>query len=198
MNRLKALGLFLALLISSILTAQDNVLGLKTGTRLTYAVVGAEPGNSKTFVVTIKSISEDGITYAWENGAIKGTVILKNGAINSARRIQNAYNKSSKLTYSDKTSIFLSRQLFKELTNSGSTSIQINGNKTATAFNRFMERDYDILVNGKKMIFTAVLGVNQDIKDKPRVVLTLKDASFPLLLGMDLDFRIALKSIDNI
>jgi hypothetical protein len=39
--------------------------------------------------------------------------------------------------------------------------------------------------------------VNQEIQDKPRVVLTLKDATFPLLLGMDLDFRIALKAIDN-
>jgi hypothetical protein len=195
MNRRSIFTLFFCLFTLSIF-AQDNILGLKTGSRITYDVVGAEPGNSKTFVITIKSISSSQIVYDWVRGNVKGTVTLKGDAVAATHRIQNAFGKSSKLTYTDRASIILSRQAFQDLIQSGQTNLFVNGAKATTNFQRFMERDYDILVNGKKVTYKAILAVNQEGKT-PKVVLALNDSNFPLMLGMDLDFRIALKAVDN-
>ena len=197
MNIKQFIGILMGLVLTLNITAQSNPLGLKVGSKLTYSV--NQDRRDFDMVVVVKAIDDKGITLSWQNPNLKtkGNITLTSLALASAKRLFMNFTNGVTTKKDNLATFFLPTTSFKELKTSGKTDIFLEQNKQTTAFKLYMTRNYDVKINGNIQQFQALLGLNQDNADHPKVIMPLDYETFPILLGMDWDYRIALKAVDN-
>ena len=197
LNMIKSIFTVLFLMASLVLTAQ-NSLGIAAGSKLTYEVNASTDKKHIVYdlVFTVKTMNSEGVTFDWaaSNGK-KGTVMMSRAALDNAPTLVSDLKNGTKAQWSNQTALFFPKKAFNELINGGETNVKTNTETTATTFKKVMLRDYSYFHNGVKKNAAVVLGAKEGKKTK--IVLVLNDYNFPLVMAIDWDIRITLKSIQT-
>ena len=194
---IKSIFTVLFLTASLVLTAQ-NSLGIAVGSKLTYEVNASTDKKHIVYdlVFTVKTMNSEGFTFDWAaNNGKKGTVTMSRAALDNAPTLVSDLKNGAKAQWSNQTALFFPKKAFNELINGGETNVKTNAETTATTFKKVMLRDYSYFHNGVKKNAAVVLGAREGKKTK--IVLVLNDYNFPLVMAIDWDFRMTLKSIQT-
>jgi hypothetical protein len=132
---------------------------------------------------------------------MKGHIKLTKEAMEKANAQNNYFGPGLKnATLTDKTSVWISKAVFNELTKTGSGKMDVgNGEEIFTVVtDKFDDRDkdpfdYKISVNGSEKYVNTFHVKNED---GSRQLWILNDAKNPMIVKMDLGWSIILKSID--
>jgi hypothetical protein len=170
----------------------QNTLGIGKGSKIVYVVTNPD-GKKYDFTMTIKSMDATGIAFDWQtsNGK-KGSTKLNSDALENATTMTS----DVKSVVKNISSLFLSRKSYKELNDGGKTNIIVNKEAKPTTFQKVMLRNYDYMHNGTMKTVAVTLGAREK-SEKTRIVLVLNDIEMPLLMALDWDVRMTLKSIDT-
>ena len=195
---IKSIFTVLFLAASLVLTAQ-NSLGIAVGSKLTYEVNASTDKKHIVYdlVFTVKTMNSEGVSFDWatSNGK-KGTVTMSRAALDNAPTLVNDLKNGTKAQWSNQTALIFPKKAFNELLNGGETNVKTNAETTATTFKKVMLRDYSYFHNGVKKNAAVVLGAREGKKTK--IVLVLNDSNFPLVMAIDWDIRMTLKSIQTL
>ena len=196
---IKSIFTVLFLTASLVLTGQ-NSLGIAVGSKLTYEVNASTDKKHIVYdlVFTVITMNSEGVTLDWaaSNGK-KGTVTMSRAALDNAPTLLSDLKNGAKAQLSNQTALFFPKKAFNELINGGETKVKTNAETTATTFKKVMLREYSYFHNGVKKNAAVVLGA-RDGKSKTKIVLVLNDYNFPLIVAIDWDIRMTLKSIQTL
>lgn len=195
----KSIFTTLFLSISSLFLTAQNSLGIAVGSKLTYEVNASTEKRHVVYdlVFTVKAMNSESTVLDWAtNNGKKGTVTMTKDALDNAATIIGDLKNGLNAQLTNQTSLFFPRKAFKELLN-GSVSMKTNTDAKATVFKKVMDRDYSYFHNGVKKNAAVVLGAREGT-GKPKIVLVLNDYNFPLLMAIDWNIRMTLKSIRTI
>lgn len=199
LNMIKSIFTVLFLTASLVLTAQ-NSLGIAVGSKLTYEVNASTDKKHIVYdlVFTVKAMNSEGVTFDWAaNNGKKGTVTMSRTALDNAPTLVCDLKNGTKAQWSNQTALFFPKKAFNELINAGETNVKTNSDATATSFKKVMLRDYSYFHNGVKKNAAVVLGAKEGT-GKPKIVLVLNDYNFPLVMAIDWNIRMTLKSIQTL
>ena len=105
--------------ISSFAQKGKNTKWYKKGAQMVYSVNGAYD-----FTVTIKNLKKGiDFDFTMKNGDIKGNIKITPEAMNSATRMDN-YFRSGDYVFKDKTTVWVSKAIYKSLKKNENISIQ--------------------------------------------------------------------------
>lgn len=196
---IKSIFTVLFLTASLVLTAQ-NSLGIAVGSKLTYEVNASTDKKHIVYdlVFTVKTMNSEGVSLDWaaSNGK-KGTVTMSRSALDNAPTLISDLKNGTKAQWSNQTALFFPKKAFNELINAGETNVKTNSDAAATSFKKVMLRDYSYFHNSVKKNAAVVLGAKEGT-GKPKIVLVLNDYNFPLVMAIDWNIRMTLKSIQTL
>ncbi|NJN35051.1 MAG: hypothetical protein HC817_13130 [Saprospiraceae bacterium] len=174
----------------------QNSLGLSVGSKLTYEVTNSNNARYN-LKLTVKSMDTNGVTFDWAANNKKGSLTLSGEALENAATLNSEF-KAGMLKLQNQLSVFFPKKAFRELSG-GQTSVKLDKEASATTFKKVMTRRYDYYHDGEMKTVQVVLGAKEtQEKGKTRIVLVLDDANFPLLVALDWQVRMTLKSIETI
>ncbi len=195
-NILTLLFLFISTFIFYNHASAQNSLGLTTGAKLTYEVT-TTANVRYNLKLTIKSIDANGVTFDWTANNKKGSLTMSSAAMENAATLSTEF-KAGMLKLQNQLAVFFPKKAFRELSG-GQTSVKLDKEASATTFKKVMTRRYDYYHDGEMKTVQVVLGAKEtQEKGQTRVVLVLDDANFPLLVALDWQVRMTLKSIETI
>lgn len=165
---------------------------LKNGDVLVYEV--ARNGETWHFEVTIKEIRQ-AIVFDWimPEKNISGEVTLEQQARDKAVIYRNYFSDSSESDFTDTSTVWMSKKNFNEL-KKGSTIMTVDENG-AERFDKKETATLGVIYKGKGMNLHMLHATNGKTDDNLREVWVLDQASQPLILQMDMGFKIVLKEI---
>jgi hypothetical protein len=193
MNMKKTLIATLFLFVFSFIIKAQNSLGITAGTKIVYEVT-ASTKLKYDMTVTVKSMSSEAVTFEWYGNGKTGSFTLNKKAMESATTLIGDFKNGNAGKWDNQSALIFPMNAFKELNMKGSTSTKINSEKVAKPFRKVMERSYEYTLNGAKTTCNAILGAYEG-GAKPYVVLVLNDSNLPLMVAMDWNIRITLKSV---
>lgn len=167
-------------------------LTFKNGYVLVYEV--SQNGETWHFEVTIKEIRE-AIVFDWimPEKNISGEVTLEQSAREKAVIYQNYFMDSTESDFTDTSTVWLSKKNFNEL-KKGSTIMTIDQNG-AERFDKKETSSLGVIYKGKGMNLKMIRATNGKTDDMVREIWVLDQASQPLILQMNMGFKIVLKEI---
>jgi hypothetical protein len=193
MNMKKTLIATLFLFVFSFVIKAQNLLGITAGTKIVYEVT-VSPKFKYDMTVTVKSMSSEAVTFEWYGNGKTGSFTLNKKAMESATTLIGDFKNGNAGKWDTQSALIFPMNAFNELNNKGYTNAKINNEKSAKVFRKVMHRTYDYMSNGTKKSCDAILGAYEG-GDKPYVVLVANDKNLPLLVAMDWNIRITLKSV---
>jgi hypothetical protein len=167
---------------------------LKKGTKLVYDV--NYNGTQYEFIVTIKDQQET-YTFDWSMGVPvnkSGTVSITQDALENADGLFN-YFSSGSIHLADQSCFMLSRKMYNAFSDKGSMIVYTNKkaneySEFGNAYNHTQTFDYK---NSETQEFYC-----RTVTDKDDYQITyVNDASFPLIIEMNLGWTLKLKTIYN-
>lgn len=167
-------------------------LTLKNGDVLVYEV--SRNGESWHFEVTIKEIRE-AIVFDWimPEKNISGQVTLEKSAREKAVIYQNYFADSTESDFVDTSTVWLSKKNFNEIKR-GSTIMTIDQNG-AERFDKKETSSLGVIYKGKGTNLRMIRLTNGQADDHLREIWVLDQASQPLILQMNMGFKLVLKEI---
>jgi hypothetical protein len=193
MNMKKTLIATLFLFVFSFVIKAQNALGITAGTKIVYEVT-LSPKIKYDMTVTVKSMSSDAVTFEWYGNGKTGSFTLNKKAMESSTTLVSNFKNGNAGKWDNQSALIFPMNAFNELNNKGYTSAKINTEKAAKSFRKVMNRPYEYTSNGAKKSCDVILGAYEG-GDKPYVVLVANDKNLPLLMAMDWNIRITLKSV---
>jgi hypothetical protein len=193
MNMKKTLITTLFLFVFSFVIKAQNALGITAGTKIVYEVT-VSPKLKYDMTVTVKSMSSEAVTFEWYGNGKTGSFTLNKKAMESSTTLVSNFKNGNAGKWDNQSALIFPMNAFNELNNKGYTSAKINTEKAAKSFRKVMNRPYEYTNNGAKTSCDAILGAYEG-GDKPYVVLVANDKNLPLLVAMDWNIRITLKSV---
>ena len=195
MNMKKTLITTLFLCLFSFIIKAQNALGISVGTKIVY-VVTVSPTINYEMTFTVKSMSSEAVAFSWYGNGRTGSFTLNKKALESATTLVGTFKSGNAGKWDSQSALLFPMNAFKELNEKGFTNAKINAEKSPKGFRRVMARSYEYTHNGTKKSCEAILGADES-GAKPYVVLVLNDVNFPLLMAMDWNIRITLKSVQT-
>jgi hypothetical protein len=195
MNMKKTLVATLFLFLFSFVVKAQNSLGVKSGTKIVYEVT-VTPKFKYDLTVTVKSMSSDAVTFGWYGNGKTGSFTINKKALENSTNLIGDFKNGDAGKWDNKSAFIFPMNLFNDLSSKGYASAKINAEKASKPFRNVMIRDYVYMLNGAKANCQTILGAYEG-GDKPYVVLVLNDKNLPLLMAMDWNVRITLKSVQN-
>jgi hypothetical protein len=193
MNMKKTLIATLFLFIFSFVIKAQNALGITSGTKIVYEVV-VSPKLKYDMTVTVKSMSSEAVTFDWYGNGKTGSFTLNKKAMESATTLICDFKNGNAGKWDNQSAFIFPINAFNELNNKGATSAKINNEKAAKSFKKVMNRPYLYTHNGEKKSCEVILGAYES-GEKNYILLVSNDKNLPLLVAMDWNIRITLKSV---
>ncbi|MCK9612454.1 MAG: hypothetical protein PHR81_09430 [Bacteroidales bacterium] len=164
---------------------------LKTGSKLTYHLLNIS--KEYDFVIT-DLVMDNNIAFTWNMTApanSSGKVKMFYGAIDTANKIVNYFSNGSSQNMVNKTTVWLSRKVYKKIKSESPTTLIIDDTEEIVNFIR--NEKYPITVDGAKldydvMVAESATGSKFWILDNPQ---------YPLIIKMELAFTIDLRSVET-
>jgi hypothetical protein len=199
MKNLKAalLSLLFITVFSTTIFAHGGVdIVIKEGTRLTYTVKAGSL--TYDFVATITS-TEDGLAFDWMMSDpinINGKIAIKPEALQNARTYHNFFQGGTDLTFTDKSSVFLSNLIVEDLFVKGNPTTQMNIGAGFKDYSPNAEKPSKMLhldINGSHAhMYTKNIKSAQDNSE----VNFIQAGDYYLIADMHSSFSITLKYVD--
>jgi hypothetical protein len=193
MNMKKTLIATLFLFVFSLAVKAQNALGITSGTKIVYEVTLSQKVRYD-MTITVKSMSTESVTFDWYGNGKTGSFTLNKKALTSATNLICDFKNGNAGKWDNQAAIIFPMNAFNELNNKGVTSAKINNEKSAKSFRKVMNRSYEYTHNGEKKSCNVILGAYEG-GEKNYIVLVSNDKNLPLLVAMDWNIRITLKSV---
>lgn len=182
-----ALLFFLTSCASKKKLAQAKITFIE-GSNLFYEVrMGGEKYN---FDLNINEFSDDVISFDWEMGGERsGTIAMNNPSLSNATSLFNYFSGGYKLL-KNQTSVWLSKQLFKDLKSGKAVEIDLgNGNKEIFKYQEPETFSFGNKGDGVPHNIPVIVIANEDASKE---IWIMNDPQNRLIVMMNLDFRIDL------
>jgi hypothetical protein len=189
-NRIMKKTIAIVLLMCTLFSIHAQELSdyLKKGTKLRYYLHNS--GNDYEFIVDIESLGKE-ISFNWwmtEPASNSGSVKMTEKAVNEAVWQQN-YFRGGHDDLDTKTTVWVSKKVYNALKNK--EEVEIFPENTSVILTYVEDRDYTVMVNGKKRDFKC-LYAEGDNGDKFWI---LDDPDNPVILKMVISFNIEIGEI---
>jgi hypothetical protein len=166
------------------------VIWLKTGSVLSYHVMNADEGYD--YIIS-DLVMASNISFNWKMTSpanSNGSVQISSMAIDTATTMITNFENGSKLNLEDKTTVMLSRKLYKMIKSLAPAKITLD--KTSEIFKYVRNESYPVKVDGTVqnldvMLAESATGKKIWILDYPKC---------PLIIQMQLGFTIYLQSVE--
>ena len=171
-------------------TAAPAAVGTSPGAVLAYHVQAS--GQAYPFVVSVRQNDADGIAFGFDlgDGSRVGTVQMSPAAVESAHRMQNTFGATD-YRLSDKTSVWLARELFARLRRGEAVALNLAGGPDDEDFAGGCGETFSVGTAGGASY--AVPACRFSAGDQSLVV--ADDLRQPLILSMDTGlFRVELQT----
>ncbi|HNW70766.1 MAG TPA: hypothetical protein PKI01_10210 [Bacteroidales bacterium] len=163
---------------------------LKTGSVLSYHLMAQNEGYD--YIVS-DLIMKNSISFKWKMTSpinYTGSVQLSDMAIDTASSMIANFENGSSLNLQDKTTVWLSRKLYKTLKSQAPAKITIEN--SSEIFNYVRNESYPVKIDGTVQKLDVILaqspaGNKLWILDYPQ---------YPLIIQMQLDFTLYLQSVE--
>lgn len=165
---------------------------MKSGSVLTYHLLNVT--KEYDFIMSELVLEED-ISFKWvmtEPVNYQGNVTIVGAAMDTASEVVNYFKNFSQLKLVNKTTVWVSRKLFKKLKEKGEAVIIIDKEPEKIMFKR--NGTYSVMLDGTAVELNALVCET----DKQNVFIVLDDEKYPLVLKMEISFLIELKSIETL
>ena len=172
--------------------SQDNKSNdswLKSGSSLNYQVQAGT--KDYDFIISDLLFTND-IAFSWKMSApvnTSGKVLMKIDALDTTKNIVNYFNDNSNQIFSDKTTVWMSRKVYKLLLGQQPVGLTIDYKKETVKYLR--NEKYALTIDGVK----TEVGVMVAASDEGSTFWILDDPKNPLIVKMNLAFTIELKSV---
>lgn len=163
---------------------------LKTGSLLSYHLMA---GNEGYDYIISDLVIKNSISFNWKMTSpinYTGSVKISDMAIDTATAMIANFENGSSLNMQDKTTVWLSRKLYKMLKSQAPAKITIEN--TSEIFNYVRNENYPVKIDGTEqkldvMLAQSTTGNKIWILDYPQ---------YPLIIQMQLDFTLYLQSVE--
>lgn len=165
-------------------TKKANMKWLKAGTKLVYTV-----DNDYDFTVTVKNLKKGVVfNFSMKKGMRTGNITITPEAFENATK-ENNYFHSGDETYTDKTTVWVSKVVYNSLKNK--KPISINPFEGAETLSFVGEEIMNVKIDGKIMALPVLHGKT----DRGSEYWILDNPKSPLILHMILNFDVAISEI---
>jgi hypothetical protein len=187
--------LMVVLILSGISTrsySQENKTNdtwLKTGSALNYSVQAGT--KNYEFNISDLLITND-IAFSWKMTApvnTSGKVSMNIDAIDTSKTMVNYFSDKSVQNLTDKTTVWLSRKVYKLLLGQQAVNMTIDNQKETIKYLR--NEKYTLTIDGAKTEVDVMVAGS----DAGSTFWILNDPKNPLIVKMNLAFTIELKSV---
>lgn len=194
----KSSSLILLLLAVFSITAcksSKNVLSIAENYQLVYNLnAGGEPYN---FIVEVTQKQPDlAFKFSMTNqNKTSGDILISGGDLDTAHGMNN-YFQSGHTELKKQTTVWLSKRCFNEIATSGRTYFTFPmgfGSKTDW-FKKESTEDFMVSINGTSKVVPTIVIRNEKVNSQ--FIRILNNPNDPLILEMDLGFKIGLKEIN--
>ncbi|MCS6933857.1 MAG: hypothetical protein NZM35_01725 [Chitinophagales bacterium] len=198
-------GLFLQIIIwfgiiaRNTLSAQDVAVlddyekAIKQGTVITYEVT--EGNNTYQWIVKLIKVGSE-ISYTWETtepSLQKGNVTLTANALQKAELLQCLFT-SGNVTAEKTGTIFLSRKMFDEITNTSQLKLRVKGPEDAETVMGNTIVNISFTIND---IPAAIQGWELEDSERKYNIIVVESMKFPLVYSCDMGIKLRLISIQT-
>lgn len=166
----------------------DNFEWLKSGTVLSYHVVFN--AIEYDFVVDSIKLAAD-VSFAWnmtEPMTMNGSIVLKKNALDTATTFYN-YFSGGNLTFEDKTSVWISKKVFKAIKKGSSIIVDAGTGREKLLY--ASTENISVKIDGHQKSLETLKAVTESGK----IFWILNNPANPIIVKMNLGWSIILKEV---
>jgi len=163
---------------------------LKTGSVLSYHVMNANEGYD--YIIS-DLVMKNSISFNWKMTSpanSNGSVKISSMAIDTATAMIANFENGSSLNMEDKTTVLLSRKLYKMLKSQAPAKITIEN--TSEIFNYVRNENFPVKIDGTEQKLDVILAESAT----GNKIWILDYPQYPLIIQMQLGFTIYLQSVE--
>lgn len=173
--------------------AQKNegpAIWLKTGSVLSYHLTA---GNESYDYIVSDLIMKNDISFKWKMTDpinYTGSVKISSMAIDTATSMIANFENGSSLNMQDKTTVWLSRKLYKMIKSQAPAKITIEN--SSEIFNYVRNENFPVKIDGAEQKLDVILAQSPS----GNKIWILDYPQYPLIIQMQLDFTLYLQSVE--